>query len=306
MNRFVWLLKREWMQHHRGWLWLALLPLVLALAVLPWSTVDIQGGTPATLLVAMLGSAAYVYALMAIVSATVLFQAAGMARRDQQDRSIEFWLSLPTGHVQSVLAMVLMHLLLMPLLVLVIGFVGSQLVAMGMVMKLGGAAELAQLGQPVWFGYNAVNLLRLVLGVAVAALWSAPVVLAAMAAGSWLKGWGVPALVAATIGVHLLVRQFSGSQVVWETVQHWFTETVAALMPLARGEGKVKAAFETGSPNLESFTAWVWGDVGVMLRDLATPSFAMALVVAGIAFALVVLHRAGGLAALRPGMVRAA
>lgn len=306
MNRFVWLLKREWMQHHRGWLLLSLIPLVIALVLLPSSTVDVKGGTPATLLVAMLSSTVYVYALLAIESATTVFQAAGMARRDQQDRSIEFWLSLPTGHVQSVGAMVLMHLLLMPLMVLLISFAGSQLVAIGMVIKLGGVSELAQLGQPVWFGYNAVALLRLVLGLLVAALWSAPLVLGAMAAGAWLKGWGVPALVAGTIGLHLLVRQLSGSQVVLETVQHWFVETLAALMPLVRGEGEVKAAMEVGGASLETFTQWMVADFGVMFRSLLSPSFAAALVLGAICFGLVVVRRAGVPEVRWPWVARAA
>lgn len=300
MSRFIWLLKREWMQHHRGWVLLALIPLVIVLLLLPWSTVDIEGGTPATLLVAMLASAGYVYLLLAIESATTLFQAAGMARRDQQDRSIEFWLSLPTGHVHSVGAMVLMHLLLMPLMVLLISFAGSQLVAIGLVIKLGGVAEVAQLAQPAWFGYNAVALLRLVLGLLVAALWSAPFVLGAMAAGAWLKGWGVPALVAGTVGLHLLVRQLSGSQIVFETVQQWFTETLAALMPLVRGEGEVKAAMQQGGVSLETFTRWMLSDLADMLRSLVSPSFGVALVLGVIAFALVVWRRAGGLHAPLP------
>lgn len=300
MNRFGWLLRREWMQHHRGWLFLSLVPLVLALLVLPWATIDIQGaGVPAAPLVALLASSAFIYGMMMIVALTVLFQAAGMARRDQQDRSIEFWLSLPTGHWQSVAAMSVMHLVLMPLMALLIVFAGSQLIAIAMVAKLAGAGAIAQLADASWLGYNAVALLRLVLGVVVAALWLSPVMLGAMASASWLKGWGVPALAAGVGVIGLLVKQFNGSPVVFDTVNHWFQEALAALMPLARGEGTVKAAIQSQS-GLQGFAEWMWADIGVMLRDLAHPAFAAAVLLAGGAFALLVLRRAGGLSVQLP------
>ena len=179
------------------------------------------------------------------------------------------------------------------------------LLAMALVAKLSGVGALGDLLQPAWLSYNAAVLLRQIIGVGVAALWMSPVVLAAMAAASWLKGWGVPALVASTVVVGIVVKQATGHAVVSDTLTHWFTETLAALMPLARGEAEVKAAIRGGS-GLDGFAAWMWADIGVMLRDLAVPAFAAALVVAGIGFALVVLRRAGGLSARLPWAPRAA
>lgn len=301
-DRFVWLLRREWMQHHRGWMLLPAIPIGLALVLMPFAAIDFDGTpVPEAPLLGLLAAAICIYGVMALVAATVVFQAAGMARRDQQDRSIEFWLSLPTGHWQSVLATVLMHVLLMPMLALLIAFVGAQLLAMALVAKLSGIGALGDLLQPAWLSYNAAVLLRQIIGVGVAALWMSPVVLGAMAAASWLKGWGVPALVAATVVVGILVKQTTGIPVVSDTLTHWFTETLAALMPLARGEAeaKVKAAIQAHS-GLEGFAAWMWADTGEMLRDLATPAFAAAAVVAAIGFALVVLRRAGGLSVRLP------
>jgi ABC-2 type transport system permease protein len=307
-ERFTWLLRREWMQHHRGWLLLALIPIGLALVLVPFSAIDFEGApVPEAPLLGLLAASACIYGVMALVAATVVFQAAGIARRDQQDRSIEFWLSLPTGHWQSVLATLLMHMVLMPLMAMLIAFVGAQLLAMAVVVKLSGVGALGELLQPAWFGYNAAVLLRHVIGVGVAALWMSPVVLAAMAAASWLKGWGVPALVAGTVLVGVLVKQYTGHPIVSDTLTHWFTETLAALMPLARGEAEaaVKDAIRAGS-GLDGFAAWMWADTGVMLRDLATPALAAALVVAAIGFALVVLRRAGGLSARLPWAPRSA
>lgn len=294
LDRFTWLLRREWMQHHRGWVWLALVPLALALVLVPFSNIDFEGApVPEPQMLAYLVITIATYGVMALVAATVLFQAAGMARRDQQDRSIEFWLSLPTSHVQNVLATLLMHLLLMPLMALLLAFAGAQLLALALVAKLAGVGALAQLADPSWFGYTGAALLRQMIGVGVAALWMAPVVLAAMAAASWLKGWGVPVLVAATVALAVLEEHYTGGSWVRDTLARWFNETLAALMPLARGEADVKAALSTGS-GLDGFATWMWTDTAVMLRDLATPAFVVALVVAGVGFGLVVLRRGQG------------
>ena len=40
MSRFKTLLQREWMQHHRGWLALMLVPPLILLLVVPFGTVD--------------------------------------------------------------------------------------------------------------------------------------------------------------------------------------------------------------------------------------------------------------------------
>lgn len=294
LDRFTWLLRREWMQHHRGWVWLALVPLALALVLVPFSNIDFEGApVPEPQMLGYLVITIATYGVMALVAATVLFQAAGMARRDQQDRSIEFWLSLPTSHVQNVLATLLMHLLLMPLMALLLAFVGAQLLALALVAKLAGVGALAQLADPSWFGYTGAALLRQVIGVGVAALWMAPVVLAAMAAASWLKGWGVPVLVAATVALAVLEEHYTGGSWVRDTLARWFNEALAALMPLARGEADVKAALSTGS-GLDGFATWMWTDTAVMMRDLATPAFVVALVVAGVGFGLVVLRRGQG------------
>ena len=102
-NHIPTLLLREWMQHKRGWLIAAFAPPVLFLAMLPFGQVQ---GLPTeqlelVALVALVVSACVVYAICLLVA---LFQLPGLARRDAQDRSIEFWLSLPGRPSESVAA----------------------------------------------------------------------------------------------------------------------------------------------------------------------------------------------------------
>ena len=292
MNRFGWLLRREWMQHHRGWLILALLPLLLALLVLPFGHIDLDGRSISTQMLGVVAATGYVYGVMVLVAGAVLFQAAGMARRDQQDRSIEFWLSLPTGHSQSLLATLLMHVLLMPLMVLAISFVGAQLVAAVLVVRVDGMAALGATFDAGWFGYHALAFGRLVLGLVVAMLWMSAVLLGAMASAAWLKGWGVPALVAAAGILGLLVKQFTGSPIVTQTIGLWFRQASVALLPLTRGEGPVKAALK--GEGLDGLRDWMATETPRLLADLATPQLATALMIGALGFGLLVWRRAGG------------
>lgn len=294
MNRFAWLLRREWMQHHRGWLMLALIPFALALLVLPVGSIELDEGPPPAPMLALLASSIYLFGLLMLMAAAVVFQTAGLARRDQQDRSIEFWVSLPTGHAQSVAATLLMHFVLMPMLVLAIAFACAQVVGAIVVVKLLGVAELRSLLDPGWWAYAAALLLRLAIGVVVAALWISPLALALMASASWLKGWGIPALGAGVVALGLLVKQFLGSAIVFTALQRWGTECLAALLPLVTKEDDIKRALKSSGLSLDNYTAWLLGDIAVMLRDLFTPAFAAGLLVAAIGFGLVVWRRAGG------------
>ena len=114
MSRFSTLLQREWMQHHRGWLVLMLAPPVVALIalLLPFSSVEVGPLQPAELM--SMASIVVTLIVLGLAAISVLIQAPGLARRDRQDRSIEFWLSLPPSHAASIGATLLMHLLLVP------------------------------------------------------------------------------------------------------------------------------------------------------------------------------------------------
>lgn len=144
LTRFRTLMQREWLQNR--WTWLiavAALPLI-ALITMPFGTVGIGPGgesTPATSLMLL------PWAMTALVCATIawlttLFSAASLARRDAQDRSIEFWLSLPSTHGEHFAAQYLTHALLFPMGALAVGLVLGLPLALTVVVKVLGAASL--------------------------------------------------------------------------------------------------------------------------------------------------------------------
>jgi hypothetical protein len=296
LDRFGWLLRREWMQHHRGWLVLALIPAALALLVVPFGRIEVDEMPPVQLFLAI-AAQVYVAGVLLLAWAAVCFQAPGMARRDQQDRSIEFWLSLPTGHGQSLAATLLMHLLLMPLMVLAIAFVCGQLVALLALGRLLGLEAYAELDLATSLAAGGAAFARLFVGVILCALWSAPLVLLAMAAAAWLERWGVPALAAAIVVGGFLLERLAGTRVIWETVSFWFQRAIEALLPLAWPDFK-RIVVDQGTATT-TFTQWLWGDIGRVGSHLATPEFAAGMLLAALSFGLLVLRRAGGLARLK-------
>ena len=292
MLKFKTLLLREWMQHHRGWFILSLVPLLIAVLTIPFGSVQLDGPENAQM-VAILGVGAYTIGVLLLGWLSVMIQTPGLARRDQQDRSIEFWVSLPTAHWQNVLATVLTHLLLMPLLVLCLAFVGGQLVAPLLVVKVFGWAGLGELPMGLWLMDSGLGFLRLLLGVVVSALWLSPMLLAAMAAAAWLKRWGVPLLAAVVgIGGGVLAKVY-GNPIVYDIVDGLFMRALAALIPGSQGEQGLQQAHDRANL-LHNFPAWVMHDTSLVLQDLASPWLLGAAVVSAGCFGLLVLRRQRG------------
>lgn len=290
MKTFKTLLLREWMQHHFGWLLLGCVPLLIMVPLMIFGQIELGAEVPPPGLIALGFAAGYTGFLMALAGLVVGFQAPGLARRDQQDRSIEFWVSLPAGHVQSVGATVLMNLLLMPLMLLGLAVVGGVLAGMLAVLRVHGLAGWGALPWGTLLTVFLAGVPRLALGLVLGMLWLSPLLMLGMAASAWLKRWGVPVL-AAVIGLGgLFLREAYDQPWLLDGVAELFTHFGWAVVPTGLGT----MDFE-GSPwpagNLAQFGAWIWKDTQLVLGDLASPLFAVALVVAAIGFGLVVLRR---------------
>jgi hypothetical protein len=291
MNTFKTLLLREWMQHHKGWLAMMIVPPVLMLAAVAWTPLKAKG-MPDMPSAALFASVAATMVIGFMVAWTVIMlQAPGMARRDHQDRSIEFWTSLPVSHVASVGATVLMQLLLVPLLALVAGYVGSVIVGVVAVAVHSGMGGFLQIDWTDFFVGSFETLLYLIFTVTLGMLWLSPLVLMAMAASAWLKRWGVPALVAALGGGHLLLNNGYGISVIGDTLQGLWVNALYSVTQEGH-EGRFKGA----NPQ-EVFSHWpitvrdLLEGAGMSLSNLAQPLFIFAIATAVAGFALLVLRR---------------
>jgi ABC-2 type transport system permease protein len=301
MERFKTLMLREWMQHRLGWIIAVAAPtlLLLALAVFGLAQVQLDDGDqiPPPLAVTLVTIGGVAAATLGVAWMAVLLQAPGLARRDTQDRSIEFWLSLPVGHAPSIGAPLLVHLIMVPIVALVVGVLGGIVVSLPTVGYMYGVREWATLPWGAILLALAAMTVRLSLGIVLATLWLSPLILGVMAASAWLKRWGWP-LVAAVVGVGgVVLDKVYGSPAVWE-----------ALGTLAR---HARQGFIAAQPdaNPERWTIRDPHDADVVLSilpknllldgvdalgQLASPTFVAVAVVAAAAFMLLVLRRQRG------------
>lgn len=297
------LLQREWLQHKIGWTVAVAAPLVLSLLLLGVSqfhmTVndtesDVQfRQLPALVLAlgAMIGVALLTFAGAWVSS---LIQAPGLARRDQQDRSIEFWLSLPIGHTSSVAAPLLAHLLLFPAAALLVGVLGGQLIALLLVTKFSGIGA--------WFGLPWVALLlvvltvtvRLLLGLVLATLWLSPLILLAMVASAWLKRWGLPALIGAVVVLGNVLAKAYGNPIVWDVLDGLLARAGQALIHAREPAGLGLRPDGDPAAALAGLPAWVWHDAGQSLAALGDPWLLFVVLASAGGFALLILRRQRG------------
>ena len=192
-TRFKTLMLREWLQNR--WTWLiaiAALP-ALTLVSLPFGQVQLSDAKElpgAALLLIPLAATPLVCVMIAWL--TTLFMASGLARRDWQDRSIEFWLSLPSTHGEHIGAQYLMHAFVFPLIALLLGLGLGLLLVPVALLKMAGHYGSLPVSEVI--SVLSVPLLLAVPALFIGALWMSPIVLTVMAASVWLKRLALPIL----------------------------------------------------------------------------------------------------------------
>jgi len=280
------LLQREWMQHKRGWLIAAFAPPLLFLGMLPFGHVT---GLPTehpelvSLGILML-SACVVFGICLLVA---LFQLPGLARRDAQDRSIEFWLSLPGRPSESVAATVLAHAWLAPLGGAVVGTLFGLPIAASVLAAKGGVGLATAVNWGEVIAAASPLLLRGFVGTLPLMLWLAPLVFTLMAASAWLKRLGVPVvLVGGGVAVAVLHQAYGidwpleALRVLNERINHTMVYDARGLSQALKSDVNL----------------WTWAvqDLGRTLAELASVEFLGWAAVAAAGFALVVIKRGRG------------
>ena len=295
MKRFVTLLQREWMQHQRGWLILLALPwaLVVGLGMFAGFQIEMEGGAPGALVGTFMLTLALTALTFFLASGASLLMSPGLARRDVQDRSIEFWVSLPSSHVQSIAATLLMHLVALPMAAVFVGAVGGLLASPLMAAKLWGLGAWA--GMP-WGQLLAAVLamtLRLAFGVALAMLWLSPLILGTMAASAWLKRWGVPMVVGGLAVGSLVLNKLYDISLVDDTLRYLVTQAAHAMLATTE-QGRELSHVNEMEAFIPGLPLWCLQDAGQALLALATPGFLATLLAGAAMFGLLVLRRRQG------------
>jgi hypothetical protein len=299
MNKLVPLMRREWLQHRFAWALLVLVPLALAILPLTFGSMEIDGlaaaRSPAdvALLVGTMTLVITTSVLFLLLWVSSLFIAVATPRRDHGDRSIEFWMSLPTSHAESLAAPLLVHLLLVPAAALLAGLASGLLVSVVTVGRLAGFAE--------WFslpwGSLALGMMALVArvmaGLPLATLWLLPLLLAAMLANAYFKRWGLPVLAVGLSLASFVLKMVFGQPFLAQTLSALVRHAGLSLSG-ASGEGMNISADNPPSEALASLPGWALHDLGAALQAAASPLFLGALVVSAALFYGLVVWRQRG------------
>lgn len=297
MNKLLPLMQREWLQHRFGWMLMVVVPFAIALLLLSFGQLQIGPDTaervgdklpPLLAMASIAGSSAVIF-LIAGVSSLIIVS--GMARRDHADRSIEFWLSLPTTHSASLAAPLLVHLLLVPAAALLLGLAGGLLVSMVLVGRVVGIGE--------WFTLPWGDLLpaifafatRLLAGLPLALLWLSPLILLVVLLSAWFRRWAWVILgVGLGLGGQLLDRLF-GQPLLSELTVGLLRQARMALVHAGQG---FQMGPDDGSEGLRRLPGWALHDFGLALRELPSPLLVGGLLFAAGCFALLIVWRQRG------------
>jgi ABC-2 type transport system permease protein len=297
MDKFLTLMRREWLQYRFGWALMVAVPLGIALLLLAFGEIQIGPDDanlvgdkmgPLLAVAAMAGSATTLFVIACFSSIIIV---AGMARRDHSDRSVEFWLSLPATHSASLAAPLVVHLLLVPAAALLAGLAGGLLVSLVLVTRVVGIGE--------WFTLPWLDLLpaifalaaRLLAGLPLAILWMSPLILLVVLLSAWFRSWSWVILgVGIGLGSQLLNRVFG---------QPMLSDVTLGLLRQARGAlvhgGQALAlGKDEGSEALSRLPAWALHDFGMALKELPSPLLLGGLLFAAGCFYLLVMWRERG------------
>jgi ABC-2 type transport system permease protein len=296
-NKIAALALREVLQHSRMWAWLMAVPPVLAVLVIGFGNVqtdaDFSAAGPAyptAMTAAVIAGSSFVMFLVMLVGSLVTVS--GLARRDHGDRSVEFWLSMPTPHGSHFGVPLVVHLLLAPAVALVVGWIVGWAVSAVLVTRLTGFGDW--LAQPFWqvLPASLALLVRVLAGLPIALLWLAPALLLLVLLNAYVGRWAV-GLFALIVGLGSLVcYQLFGQPLPALWVQHVFNEAATSLVGASGGIAINDT--DEGLAALRNMPGWSLMDFGVALRDAASPLMAGGLAAAAALFVGLVVWRRKG------------
>jgi hypothetical protein len=296
------LMHREWLQHRFGWSLLALVPLALALLLLSFGQIEFgddqaemrQQLLPVVLaFAAIAGSTLIIFATLAITSLIIV---SGLPRRDHGDRSIEFWLSLPIGHAQSLAVPLLVHLVLVPAAALLIGLAGGYVLSLVLVTRVVGIGEWFALPWMAIVPATLALVLRLLAGLPLALLWLSPLIMLVVLSTALFRRWGIPIL-AVGLGLGSLVLEILFGQPMLAAAMGRMAQNGAQALMAASGKGFAFERGEDAAAVLGLLPGWALNDLGAAVAAMASPWMMGGLAFAGACFAALIYWRQHGASA---------
>jgi hypothetical protein len=293
------LARREWIQHRFGWALLVLAPLALTVLAVSFTPAEIKLEEDLQLremLPTMLTGIALVGGglglLFLLMLASLIFMM-GLPRRDDADRSVEFWLSMPVSHGASLGVPMAVHLLLVPMAAVLAGLACGGLVSLLIVARTTGIADWINQPWGLLLPAIAASAGRLLIGIPLAMAWLLPLVLLLMLFVAVFKRWGLPALVVAQIGLNFMAERLGAGPVVIDRLL--FIAHRAGTALIGSGDGVTINSDQDVTSLLEAMPGLAWrGSVEALAGSATLPMLAGLAVSALLFTALIEWRRRGG------------
>ena len=171
------------------------------------------------------------------------------------------------------------------------GLLGAQLAVLVTVTLHQGAMAWLQMPWGLLLPSLLLGLVRLWLGLLLAVLWMAPVLLLTMAASAWLQRWAVPVVTAASLlGVYWLDARLP-QPLVGPAFSRMGTEAGYALLAPDLFDGPNRVAQGDLLSAAHSLPTALWQDTLRVIDSAMSPAFLAALAGGALGFALLVLRR---------------
>jgi hypothetical protein len=233
-------------------------------------------------LVTIMSSTFIVFGILWINS---IIMVSGLPRRDHADRSVEFWVSLPTSHTTSLAAPLLMHLLVVPAAALALGVLGGALLSSVTVWRVSGIGAWFDMPWGVMLPAVVSMLLRMLAGLPLATLWLLPLIMLLMLSTAFFRRWGIPLLVAVLGLGNLVLHQAYGITVFSDLLGEMFRQATHALVFVDQAQFQVDGP-EGAAAVLQAVPGWALANFGHALANLSSPVLLGGVVFSAACFAL--------------------
>jgi ABC-2 type transport system permease protein len=209
---------------------------------------------------------------------------AGLPRRDHADRSVEFWLSLPTSHSANLAVPIGAHLLLWPAAALLLGWLSGLVLGPALVWRIGGLQDLAGLPWAELIVGSGTLVLRVIAGLPLALLWVLPVLLLLMLLNAFVGRWGWVVLAAGLVLGGVFERLVFGQTLLAPTLKALLQNAALSLFGAGGPEHLNINSHEDITAKLISLPLAALKDFVAALGMLASPLLVGALLFSAACF----------------------
>jgi ABC-2 type transport system permease protein len=212
MNRYTWLIKREFWENRAIWLVPAIIGLVLTLAAL-FGRVDLDEmpSPDRTRMVSGFVLFAFGFTFFAVMNIYASWYLLDCLHSDRKDRSILFWKSLPISDTETVLAKLFTGVVAIPIVYFIAADVSTLLTAFIVSVRAHSTLGVALWQPDLWLQLQALWLYLIV----TTAIWYLPFVGYLMMISAWANRAVVLWSLLPPLGLCLLERWFFGTSRIW-------------------------------------------------------------------------------------------